>query len=569
MIQHPFYTEHLTDWLKFRRTLEGGRTFIDAYLKRFSARETQEDFDLRKSITYCPSHAKSAIIEIKNSIFERLSDVLRVGGPQSYQIATEGNNGGVDYAGNSMTSFIGTEILLELLAMQRVGVFVDKAPLPDKRTRAEDRYARPYLYAYRTEDILSWAYNSQNELISVLLRSEVDEIDEQTGLISGRKEEYKLLRKVGEQVIYADYVNEQPTNERVLKLTRIPFVIFSLTESLMRDIADYQIALLNLESSDLGYLLKSNFPFYTEQTSPLADMAGLARAASVTVDADGKPVVSQQATDAPRKVEIGIAGGRTYPKGLDRPDFIHPSPEPMEVSMAKQNDMKMAIRQLVQLALTNLAPQRASADSKDKDQQGLEAGLANIGLALQIGENQIAEIWAEYEAEDPAVIAYPDKYSLRTDAERLDEAEKLAKRLPSIPSITAQKEIVKKIAFLVCGRGLSLANEQAIIREIDAAQIIAIDPEVLLKDLEAGLVAAETASKARGYPEGDVAKAKKEHIERLAAIAIAQAPGGGAGAARGLPAGPQDDSAKDEKKNSQDADKQDLGAGEATRGEGK
>lgn len=563
MITHPKYEECLPDWTKYRLTFEGGRSFINQYLERYSSRESDADFALRKKVTYCPAHAKAAIVEIKNSIFERMCDVLRVEGPQTYQSATRGLDGGVDYGGNSMNSFIGTEILPELLVMQRVGVFVDKLPLNDKRTRADDKGIRPYLYVYKAEDILSWAYNTKNELISVLLRSEVDEVDEATGLISGTKEEYILLRKIDGRIIYANYNGGKVDNERVLNLTRIPFVIFSLTESLMRDIADYQIALLNLESSDLGYLLKSNFPFYTEQTNPLSDMAGLARTAAPTVDADGKVSVPATA-DGARSISVGTSSGRTYPKGTERPGFIHPSPEPMNVSMAKQADMKAAIRQLVQLALTNIAPQRASAESKDKDQQGLEAGLACIGLALQIGENQIAEIWGQYEGEEPAVIAYPDQFSLKSDEERLEEAGKLAKQLPSIPSITAQKAIVKKIAFLICGRGLSLDQEQKIIKEIDSADIIAIDPEVLLKDLEAGLVAAETASIARGYPKGDVEKAKKEHIERLAAIAIAQAPGGGA--ARGLPAGPQDKSADDEKKSSQSADNQDLGAGKAVRG---
>jgi hypothetical protein len=40
----------------------------------------------------------------------------------------------------------------------------------------------------------------------------------------------------------------------------------------MEDIADYQIALMNLESSDINYMLKSNFPFYVEQYDPRAEM---------------------------------------------------------------------------------------------------------------------------------------------------------------------------------------------------------------------------------------------------------------------------------------------------------
>jgi hypothetical protein len=45
------------------------------------------------------------------------------------------------------------------------------------------------------------------------------------------------------------------------------------------------------------------------------------------------------------------------------------------------------------------------------------------------------------------------------------------------------------------------------------------------------LVSQELASKARGYPEGQVDQAKKDHAERLALISQAQSSGG----ARGVP----------------------------------
>lgn len=565
---HPDYIEDSIYWEKYRLTYEGGKPFVNKYLEYYSTRETASDFAFRKKITYCPAHAKAAIVEINNSIFERMGDVLRMGGPQSYQEAIAGVEGGVDFTGRNMTSFIGKEILPELLVMRRVGVFIDKAPLSQNRTRAEEKGIRPYLYVYKAEDIFSWAYDDKNRLISVLLRSYVDTIDEKTGLTTGEKEVFKLLRVMdGAVTITEMQVDGQAGETKNLNLTQIPFVIFEMTESLMKDIADYQIALLNLESSDMAYLIKSNFPFYTEQSNPLADNASLARQATVTHDADGKEVVSQTAEDR-QTVSVGSTTGRRYPKGTERPGFIHPSPEPMEVSMAKQEKMKMAIRQLVQLALTNLAPQRSSAESKDKDQQGLEAGLAAIGLELETGENKIAKLWGEYEGETPAIVAYPDQYSLQTDEERVAKAEKLITQLPKIPSITFQKKLAIQIALLLASRSLTLADEQKIIAEINNATIIAVDPEVLLSDLEAGLVAAETASLARGYPKGDVETARKEHIARLAAIAVAQAKGGGAGsdAARGIPAGPQDKSGDDEKKESQNADLQKAGTGTAVRG---
>ena len=565
----PTHHKHVSEslnWEKYRLAYEGGREFINRYLRKYSTKETEPEFADRRAVTYSPSHAKAAIMEIKNSIFGRMNDVMRNGGDQSYKEAVAGLGGGVDYGGHNMTSFIGTKVLPELLVMRKIGIYIDKDALPDARTKAEEAGVRPYLYVYQAEDIISWSYNRKNQLTSVLLRSHEDEIDDTTGCVTGKTESYRLLRMEEGIVTHSEFDGETgATDTVVLKLSRIPFVIVEMTESLMVDIADYQIALLNLESSDINYLIRSNFPFYTEQYSPLMDGAAT-RQGVVTVDADGKPTVSVESNE--QSVKIGVSTGRRYPKGMERPGFINPSPEPMDVSMRKQTDMKSAIRQLVQLALSNLAPQRASGESKQFDQQGLEAGLSYIGLELETAENAIAAIWAEYQGSEAAMVAYPDEYSMASPEERLAEAASLIKTLPQVPSLTYQKMVAKRVAFLILGRSATLEQEQKIIREIDAATIIAVDPKVLLEDLAAGLVAAETASLARGYPEGDVKIAKKEHIERLAAIAIAQAPGGGTGsdAARGIATGPQDASAKGEKQVSQHSDKQPAGAGDATRG---
>lgn len=558
---HPQHVSESLNWEKYRLAYEGGRDFVTKYLRKYSNKETDPEFADRLAVTYCPAHAKAAIMEIKNSIFGRMSDVMRNGGDQSYKEAVAGLGGGVDYGGHNMTSFIGTKVLPELLTMRKIGIYVDKDVLNNTRTRADEAGIRPYLYTYHAEDIISWSYNRKNQLTSVLLCNHEDEIDDETGCVTGEIESYRLLRMEEGIVTHSIFDTETGAKETtVLNLSQIPFVIVEMTESLMVDIADYQIALLNLESSDINYLIRSNFPFYTEQYSPIAEMSGT-RQGTVTTDAEGKPVVT--VGDNAQQVKVGVATGRRYPKGMERPGFINPSPEPMDVSMRKQTDMKSAIRQLVQLALSNLAPQRSSGESKQFDKQGLEAGLSYIGLELETAENRIATIWAEYQGSDAAVVAYPDEYSMASPEERLAEAEKLIKTLPQVPSLTYQKLVARRVAFLVLGRSATLEQEQKIIREIEAAKIIAVDPKVLLEDLAAGLVAMETASQARGYPDGDVKIAKKEHIDRLSAIAIAQTKGAGA---RGIPTGISDSSADDEKETSQTSDKQPAGAGDATRG---
>jgi len=57
----------------------------------------------------------------------------------------------------------------------------------------------------------------------------------------------------------------EPAGPTELELTRIPFVLLDINGSLIKDVAQHQIALLNLGSSDVSYALRSNFPFYVEQ----------------------------------------------------------------------------------------------------------------------------------------------------------------------------------------------------------------------------------------------------------------------------------------------------------------
>ena len=124
---------------------------------------------------------------------------------------------------------------------------------------------------------------------------------------------------------------------------------------------------------------------------------------------------------------------------------------------------------------------------------------------------------------DEVTIAYPRRYSLKSDAEALKEAESLNKIVHNTPSPTYQKEITKRIADVTLGNKITHEKLQKIHTEIDAADIIDTDPEIIIKDVEVGILDLETASQARGYPKGTVEKAKQDHAERLARINEAQA----------------------------------------------
>lgn len=571
-IRHPDFTARELDFYKWRSVFEGGRQFINRYLIKFSARETDEDFANRKCITYPPAHAKAAITDIRNAIFQRMTDITRIGGPKSYQDAVAGIGRGVDNRGNSMNSYIGRFVLQELLVLGRVGIYIDKPPLPKNSTLADTDATRPYLYIYTAESIRSWHYNEANELDAILLEDHFYSFDEDSGLVTGQDTRYRLMRLTSEGVVVTFYEWEDDDQGKrklvetvkLLDLKRIPFVILELTNSLLADVADYQIALLNLGSSDMNYAMKSNFPFYTEQYSPQSRLPHMRPAGAD----DG--TANEAGTSKAQEINSGGTQGRAYSKDLERPGFIHPSPEPLRVSMEKQDRMIIEIRQLVNLALTSIRPARASAESKALDNQGLEAGLSYIGLELEYCEREIAKIWAEYEEDspEPAYVKYPDNYELRTDKDRRAEAAELEDLKKGTPSETYKKVIAKQIARVTVGTQVTQATLNRIYAEIDAAIVVDTDPDIIRMDHEAGFVSTATGSQIRGYPKGEAAKAAVDHAERISRIAAAQSPDGMQRmAARGVPDGEGDrKSGAEEKEMSQSADGNDVPA-KKTRGE--
>lgn len=538
-IRHPQHTLMSLEWEKFRLAFEGGIFFKSQYLKKFSTRESTADFNLRREMSHVPAHAKAAILDIRNAIFKRMVDITRKDGPESYTQAVAGLNHGVDGKGNSMNSFIGQVVMPELLVLGRVGLYIDKPQILSERlSLADARKFTPYAYHYQAEDIFSWHYNELNHLDVVLLRDHDFTTDDETGLINGEVENYRLLKLIEldgrPQVVLSRFGLAQrgsstgPLANRgnnpsltmledpmILDIPEIPFVLMELDTSLMTDIADYQISLLNLASSDVNYALKSNFPFYTEQFHPSAELPNLRQA-----DIEGDGTTTEANTANARQQKTGVSQGRRYPMGTDRPGFIHPSSEPLIASMKLQEKMKQDIRELVSLNLTNTKSQNASG----LDGTGIEGGLANIGLELEFGERNLGRIWSWYESDKggEVTVKYPDNYDMRTDEDRRKEAEELRDILPTVPSPTFQKQTTKDIITIMQGHKVSLNELQTMHREIEKAVVIVTDPLIIRSDHESGFVGDDLASRLRGYPEGEAEQAAKDHAARAARIVTAQ-----------------------------------------------
>jgi hypothetical protein len=541
-VRHPSIAYDMGFWDQWRECYEGGYYYVEQNLKKFSERESNDDYHNRMDITPTPTYAKAAVNDIRNSIFQRMHDIIRKGGSNIYKKAVAGEIGGVDMKGTSMNAFVGIDVLTELLVMGKVGVFID-APRSQGETLADVNGARPYLYRYKVEDILSWSCTKPEdpmEFQALLLRDKgldyVSHEIEAIELPSGEYERYRLLWVDPEDgFVHVQFYdqegnpidadgNEQIIEEpMVLALRRIPFVLLDIDDSLLKDVVKHQSALLNLTSSDVAYALKANFPFYTEQS----DMRAVGDHLKHGANPDGTATSGGQRAMS-REMNVGPTHGRIYDIRAERPGFIHPSPEPLEASLKLQEKLEDDIRKLVNLAVQNKIGRRVtSAEALKMSDQGLEAGLSYIGLVLESAERKIADHWAAYEErhvnrQEVATIKYPDRYSLKTDSDRINEATKLSDLMSTVPGTTVKKELAKDIVTSLLGGKINVETMDKIFNEIDKANYTTSNPDIIISAQQAGLVGEQTASMALGFTEDEYLQARKDHADRAARILLAQ-----------------------------------------------
>ena len=574
---------------KYRLVYEGGQAFITEALKKYT-HERDDVWRDRKNLAYNPAFAEEAVSEYSRAILQYQNDVIRVGGTQLYLDICKGEKSGVDGQGSSMNSFIGRFILDELLAMGSVGIYVDNQSFMGQTLA--DTTGHPYIYAYKAEDILNWSFvpGHPDYLRALLLRDTIETIDPDTQLPDGTDVQYRHMYLAPNpdghtdlNYCHVDFYNSEGHLTQAFKLDIqiIPFILFQLKHSLLKNVCDHQAALLNLTSSTFFYAWGSNFPFYVEEYDPMyQDRFFENRPNDNPPDPESANTAENEAysnlLDGPEKksdkddIVVGALSGRRVVKGLKLPKFINPSSEPMTASMSKEEQIKNEIRQLVALNVSSLTPKMASAESKALDREGLEAGLNFIGLTLELAERRCAYVFQSYTGgKKDTKITYPESYTLLTDQDRRNEASELKELQFVVPSKTYQKNVAKRIAHTMFTGSATPEELDKMDKEIEEAKAPSADPETLRSDHEAGFVSTNTASMARGYPKGEAEKAKKDHAARLAAIKDAQSPGVGAGNINADARGIEDeaenpgDDAKNEKTQSQNGDLDKGGRGEA------
>lgn len=508
MINILLPTDNVSKW---RDILRGGE-FLKSRLVKFSKRETDTEYTDRKKITYCPNYARSGLFEVRNTICRRFSDIKRNGGGPKFTEILNGKHGGVDLHGSSMSSFIGKDVLTELLFMQCVGVYIDNMPAPELKVQNNDH---PYLYLYKREDInkIKFSRGKITEL-TLTIYPERSESSEPKKVDDGFQREFKLL---ADGVSVIDHKNDEQV-ERFLDLDEIPFVFFELTHPLLEDVADAQIALMNMNSADLIFGIKANFPFYVENSNP--DPTDLMK--QYGLDADGN--IENTPTSKDQELNLGVTKGKRYPIGANAPTFIAPPAEPLEASMKKQKEIKADIRHMLNLSLSLLADRRSSADSKMVDDRSTEAGVRTIAAELQKGEEAIIRIWHKYiGVENTVTVTYPSDFELRSEVERNEEAKKLLETMKLVHTQKARKELLKEVYRLLFASKIPESKLEEILREVDRLKYLPADHKELRLDVDSELISRVDAAQALQYPSGTVAEALEEKKERATAVAMAQA----------------------------------------------
>lgn len=556
-VQHPLYKLNIEDWQKWRLAYVGGKDFKDKFLERYSRKETPEDFRLRKQLTYVPAHARSVIDIIRNAIAIRLPDVVR-DGDERYLNAMATN---VDGFNNSMNTFVAIDIAPLLLVHGKRYVVVDAPPPAEGRTIAEDE-GLPYFYTVSAEDVLSWSYDSSGNIKAIMMRLVRDIQDPTTRLVRGAEVLYRYMLRLEPGETFTDSECGQVQGPGVLikdvnkmgkamgkcqlmaDWERVPVAEFKLADSVMGLIADHQIALLNLASTDMDFLFRGNFPLYTEQKPK---SSGTIRPRGTKGEEYGPGVLESPDdesvdghTPKSRKGEarrnMGIGKGVGYREGLDRPDFIAPSTDNLKASIVKQETVAKEIRILVDLALVSLSVHaiEQSGKSKEADRVGEEAGLAYIGRALESGERDLNELWHMMAGIDASQldlqVNYPSGYSIKTQEQRLDEAEQMRKLRSAVRSEAYQKAMDQRIAEVVL-KPVTTSEELAeILAEITEGTYFDDDKEranVVQRDVALRIISRGKASELRGYGEDEQANVAAESRGDLSLLASGAAEGAG------------------------------------------
>lgn len=494
---NPDLISQHSKYQQYRLCYAGGEEYIRTNLHRINSRETIPDYNLRLQLAYSPNVARRELLRLQDALTRSVDAVQRVAPPQYHAFMED-----VTCTGVGISSFIKDTIIPELLQVAGAYVFFDRIGSSDKCV----------LSLIKRESIQNMRFDSETgELTGVTFRAQKAIYDEETNFPKGTKEVMMLLWKNPEGYVnlVSDVGGKQET-VTVYDVPSIPFVWAELPKCLLEDVIKNDVAILNLAASDLTYALNSNFAFFTEQVNSTDAVA------NGTVTSFEETPTGEYMEKTSPIVDIGVAHGRRYAQGLDRPGFINPSPDPLRVSMEKQSAIAAEIKELI---LRNLADFDTNREA--------DGGLSCIAAKLAEFETKLLNVWNMFFQKNisDCFIQYPSGYTLLSTKEIQELVDGNTEQLKNTCSITMKKTLLKQNAELLLRSRVNDGTLTEVYKEIDAAEVIILDPNLIIKQHTEGIVGDVTATKLSGYSEDEAKRAQEDHMERLRRIALAQSPG--------------------------------------------
>lgn len=486
--QHPEHKRHAKDWTLWRQAYEGGPEFVEAVLKRYSRRENFLDFKERLELAFNPAHVTKALNRYRNAILSAMGEVKREGDP-TY---TDWCKTNVDLKKSSMTAFMGLQFLPLLMAQGKRFIVMDAPPKGETESRADDP-ALPWVWCVDATAVKSWSYDADGCLKAIAILEDVDEEDPLSGLVTSccsRTRYYRLLETAedtftptekgmtpvqgpGVLLRFLDKEDKDLQQPVVLQdFTRLPVVESRLIQALCKDVAGHAKALVNLNSTDVNFLFRGNFPLFTKQRD--TSKGGIKPVNKHNAVQPGRETETMDRTvdgeDNRPSSEVGSNKGMYYDMKAERPDWVGPSTENLKASMEKQKEVRDEIDQLLDLSMASQSKGKLqqSGESKKADRVDLDAGLGYIGQVMETAEREVAEVFHFFQGS--AVdwsVKYPATYSIKTEEERIADANALFAVADKVYEPIAQAELHKRGAEILLGTLVDSATLDKIMAAID------------------------------------------------------------------------------------------------------
>lgn len=436
----PSYLHECAIVANCRAAISSTQEFVEAHLRRFSDRETSENFILRKQITPNPPELRVAFNKLCDSIRARMGIVLRESNLVEYVDATRGKGKGIDGKGNSLTSLISTEVLKELLVAKKVGLFVSREKVPETLDIVP---ALPIVNVVQFERIINYTYDFNNDLVKLLLRSSKQEYED--GYYVRDIDIFQEYEIVDGFLQYTEYNNSfLIIDQQTYNLDLIPFVLIEIDESPVELALPTHDALLQITSSDFLFLNKTNYPIYLEPFDPSFELQKLAMQRQETPEKVGGSNASEKrGNDA----DVGTSTGRRYPKGSEPPSFLAPPIQHLEASEKKQEKLKNQIEEILSIDTLRINYKQASAETKREDKETLIGSIQRLFDLLESAELRLALIWHRYYnyIGSNFKIEYPKNFDLRSEASRISTCESKLKLRDDVSSKEFKYQITLEV----------------------------------------------------------------------------------------------------------------------------